>query len=198
MYTARERSLRRASSRTRNELVLCASLRIWFFFGHITPCACGVRGASAACDGFGFTRKTAAPFDVIYWLQVTNFDPLFDSGAPSGADPFDVLFHSASKGANHFDVWDFGIHAKMDLAGKFIACPNIGNRRATGYRTKVPSRAKAKGDRLGSRDRLYSMPFMARSPARQANSPRARIADVNSTKAVSFSSARTTKRFPSL
>src|SRR5262249_41289830 len=70
-------------------------------------------------------RKTTAPFDVFYWLQVTNFD---------------VLFDSAPKGANHFDVWDYGIHTKMDLAGEFIAYPNIGNRRATGYRTKVPSR----------------------------------------------------------
>jgi hypothetical protein len=122
-----------------HELVLCASLRICFF-GHITPCACGVRGASAACDGFGFARKTAAPFDVFYWLQVTNFDVLSDSGTPSGADHFDVLFDSAPKGANHFDVWDFGIHAKMDLAGEFIAYPNIRNRRTTGYRTKVLSR----------------------------------------------------------
>jgi hypothetical protein len=105
------------------------------------PCACGVRGASAACDGFGFARKTASPFDVFYWLQVTYFD---------------VLFDSAPKGANHFDVWDFGIHAKMASRldrlwflrcllcnrnfGEFIAYPNIGNRRATGYRTKVPSR----------------------------------------------------------
>src|SRR4030095_2235661 len=120
-----------------HELVLCASLRIWFF-GHITPCACGVRGASAACDGFGFARKTAAPFDVFYWLQVTNFDVLFDSGTSSGADHFDVLFNygapnganhfdvffdSAPKGANHFDVWDFGIHAKNDLP---IRSPLIG------------------------------------------------------------------------
>jgi hypothetical protein len=129
-------------SRTRKELVLCASLRIWSFFGHITPCACGVRGASAACDGFGFARKTAAPFDIFYWLQVTNFD---------------VLFDSAPEGANHFDVWDFDIHAKMVSRldrldwflgcllcnrnfDEFIAYPNIGNRRATGYRTKVPSR----------------------------------------------------------
>jgi hypothetical protein len=68
--------------------------------------------ASATCDGFGFTRKTAAPFDVFYWLQVTNFDPLFDSGVPSGADHLDVLFDSAPKGANHFAVYDLGIHAK--------------------------------------------------------------------------------------
>jgi hypothetical protein len=60
----------------------------------------GVRGASAACDGFGLARNTATSFDVFYWLQVTNFD---------------VLFDSAPKGANHFDVWDFGIHAKNDL-----------------------------------------------------------------------------------
>jgi hypothetical protein len=128
----RERRLLRALVPTRNELVLCASLRIWFFFGHITPCACGVRGASAACDGFRFARKTAAPFDVFYWLQVTNFGVLFDYGAPRGANHFDVLFDSAPKGANHFAVWDFDIHAEMDLAGEFIAYPN--------YRTKVPSR----------------------------------------------------------
>jgi hypothetical protein len=85
-------------SRTRKELVLCASLRISFFW-HITPCACGVRGANSACDGLGFARKAGAPFDVFYWLQVTNFDVLFDSASP--------------KGANHFDVWDFDIHAKM-------------------------------------------------------------------------------------
>jgi len=90
-----------------------------------------VRGASATCDGFGFTRKTAAPFDVFYWLQVKNFGVLFDSGTPKGANHFDVLFDPAPKGANHFAVWDFGIHAKMDLAGEFIAYPD--------HRTKVPS-----------------------------------------------------------
>jgi len=131
VYTARERRLLRAWSRTRKKLVLCASLSIWFCFGHITPCACGVHGAGAAGDGFGFTRKTTAPFDVFYWLQVTNFD---------------VLFDSAPKGANHFDVWDYGIHTKMDLAGEFIAYPNIGNRRATGYRTKVPSRQRRRAN----------------------------------------------------
>jgi hypothetical protein len=84
------------------------------FFGHITPCACG--GASAACDGFGLARNTATTFDVFYWLQVTNFDVLFDSGAPSGANHFDFFFdYGAPNGANHFDVWDFGIHAKNDL-----------------------------------------------------------------------------------
>jgi hypothetical protein len=115
------------------------------------PCACGVRGASAACDGFGFARKTAAPFDVFYWLQVTNFDVLFDSASP--------------KGANHFDVWDFGIHAKMASRldrfdwflgcllcnrnfGEFIAYPNIGNRRATGYRTKVPYTTVGSADKI--------------------------------------------------
>ena len=85
----------------------------------------GSCSAPTPAPAHGFARKTAAPFDVFYWLQVTNFD---------------VLFDSAPKGANHFDVWDFGIHAKMDLAGEFIAYPNIGNRRTTGYRTKVPSR----------------------------------------------------------
>jgi hypothetical protein len=55
-----------------------------------------------------------------------NFDPLFDSGAPSGADHFDVLFDSAPKGANHFDVCDFGIHAKcpsrLDRPGLALRC----------------------------------------------------------------------------
>jgi hypothetical protein len=40
------------------------------------------RGASAAFGGFGFTLKTAATFDVFYWLQVTNYGflyVLFDS-----------------------------------------------------------------------------------------------------------------------
>jgi hypothetical protein len=144
--TVRERRLLRAWSGTRNELGLCASLRIWFLFGHITPCACGVRGARAACDGFRFTRKTAAPFDVFYWLQVTNFDVLFDSGAPGGAENIDVLFDSAPKGANHFDVWDLVFMRKWDLAGEFIGYPNIGNRRATGYRTKVPSRQRRRAN----------------------------------------------------
>jgi hypothetical protein len=100
------------------------------FFGHITPCACGVRGASAACDGFGLARNTATTFDVFYWLQITNFDVFFDSvapsganhfdvlfdyGVPNGANHFDVLFDSAPNGANHVDVWDFGIHVKNDL-----------------------------------------------------------------------------------
>jgi hypothetical protein len=62
------------------------------------PCACGARGASAACAGFGFAVNTATTFDVFYWLQVMNFD---------------VLFDSAPNGANHFDVQDFGIHTKI-------------------------------------------------------------------------------------
>ena len=86
----------RTWSRTRNELVPYTSLRISFFW-HIMPCACGVLRASAACDGFGFARKGAAPFNVFYWFQITNFEALSDL---------------APKGANHFDVWDFGIHAK--------------------------------------------------------------------------------------
>jgi hypothetical protein len=99
-----------------------------FFFWHITPCACGVRGA--ACDGFGLARNTATTFDVFYWLQVTNFDVFFDSvaprgadhfdilfdyGVPNGANHFDVLFDSAPNGPNHVDVWDFGIHVKNDV-----------------------------------------------------------------------------------
>jgi hypothetical protein len=58
------------------------------------PCACGARGASAARAGFGFALNAAATFDVFYWLQITNFDALFDS---------------APNGANHFDVWDLCI-----------------------------------------------------------------------------------------
>src|SRR5438876_8077615 len=53
-------------------------------------------GASAAFDGFGLAPNTAATFDVFYWLQVTNFDVLFDS-APSRS--------------NYIDVWDLCIHA---------------------------------------------------------------------------------------
>ena len=97
MYTARER-------RSARSLVLRASLRTSPFFGHITPRACALRGASAACDGFGFARNAAATFDVFYWLQVTNFDVLFDLGAPSGTKRLDMLFDSRPNGANHFDV----------------------------------------------------------------------------------------------
>ena len=56
------------------------------------------RGTCAACGGFRFVRNTATAFDVFRWLQVKNFDG---------------LFRSAPNGANHLDVWDFGIHAKM-------------------------------------------------------------------------------------
>ena len=62
-------------------------------------------GASAACDGFGFARNTAATFDVFYWIQVTNFDVLFDS-APSRS--------------NYIDVWDLCIHAQNGLLGPLI------------------------------------------------------------------------------
>ena len=63
--------------------------------------ACGARGASAACDGFGFAPNTAAAtFDVFYWLQVTNCDVLFDS-APSRS--------------NYIYVWDLCIHAPNGL-----------------------------------------------------------------------------------
>jgi hypothetical protein len=76
------------------------------------PCACGARGTSAARAGLGFALNTTATFDVFYWLQVTNFD---------------VLFDSASNGANHFDVWDFGIHAKtvsqLDRVGWVFRMP---------------------------------------------------------------------------
>jgi hypothetical protein len=62
--------------------------------------ASGARGVSGARRGFGFARNTATAFDVFRWLQVTNFDG---------------LFHSAPNGANHFDVWDFFIHAQNAL-----------------------------------------------------------------------------------
>jgi hypothetical protein len=46
--------------------------------------------ACAACDGFGFARNTATTFDVLYWLQVTNFDVLLNSAPPNGLDYIDV------------------------------------------------------------------------------------------------------------
>jgi hypothetical protein len=57
-------------------------------------------GARVACGWFRFVRNTATTFSVFYWLQVTNFDG---------------LFRSAPNGANHFDVWDFSIHAQNGL-----------------------------------------------------------------------------------
>ena len=86
--------------RDADELVLPTSLGTWFSFWHIMPCACGARDASAAGAGFGFALNTATTFDVFYWLQVANFDALFDS---------------APNSANHFHVWDFDIHGKMAL-----------------------------------------------------------------------------------
>jgi len=58
------------------------------------------RGASAAFGGFGFALKTAATFDVSYWLQVTNYGVLY------------VLFDSAPSGSNYIDVWDLCLHAQ--------------------------------------------------------------------------------------
>ena len=58
------------------------------------------RGASAACGGFGFALKTAATFDVFYWLQVTNYGVLY------------VFFDSAPSGSNYIDVWDLCLHAQ--------------------------------------------------------------------------------------
>jgi len=58
------------------------------------------RGASAAFGGFGFALKTAATFDVFYWLQVTNYGVLY------------VLFDSAPSGSNYIDVWDLCLHAQ--------------------------------------------------------------------------------------
>ena len=85
--------------RDADELVLPTSLGTWFSFRHIMPCACGARDVSAGA-GFGFALNTATTFDVFYWLQVTNFD---------------VLFDSTPNRANHFHVWDFDIHGKMAL-----------------------------------------------------------------------------------
>src|SRR5205823_3574326 len=47
---------------------------------------CGARDACAACDG----RNTAATFNVFNWLQVSNFDVLFNS-APNGLDYIGIL-----------------------------------------------------------------------------------------------------------
>jgi len=58
------------------------------------------RGASASFGGFGFALKTAATFDVFYWLQVTNYGVLY------------VLFDSAPSGSNYIDVWDLCLHAQ--------------------------------------------------------------------------------------
>ena len=58
------------------------------------------RGASAAFGGFGFALKTAATFDVFYWLEVTNYGVLY------------VLFDSAPSGSNYIDVWDLCLHAQ--------------------------------------------------------------------------------------
>ena len=60
---------------------------------------CGASAASAACAGFGFARNSAATFDVLYWLQVTNYGVLY------------VLFDSAPSGSNYIHVWDLCLHA---------------------------------------------------------------------------------------
>ena len=59
------------------------------------------RGASAAFGGFEFALKTAATFDVFYWLQVTNYGVLY------------VLFDSPPSGSKHIDVWDLRLHVQM-------------------------------------------------------------------------------------
>jgi len=59
----------------------CASLTVV-----VAGCA-----ARAACAGFGFTRNTAATFDVFYWLQVTSFDVPLLHAAPNGADYIDIF-----------------------------------------------------------------------------------------------------------
>jgi len=57
-------------------------------------------GASAAFGGFGFALKTAATFDVFYWLEVTNYGVLY------------VPFDSTPSGSNYIDVWDLCLHAQ--------------------------------------------------------------------------------------
>jgi hypothetical protein len=42
--------------------------------------------------------RTAAAFDVLHWLQVTNNGLL------------DVVFDPAPRGSNYIDVWDWFIH----------------------------------------------------------------------------------------
>jgi len=59
------------------------------------------RGGNAACDALGFARNTAAPFDVFYWLQITNFDPFLFNPAPSGLD--------------YNDMWPLCVHAQNGL-----------------------------------------------------------------------------------
>jgi hypothetical protein len=58
------------------------------------------RGASAAFGGFGFALKTAATFDVFYWLQITNYGVLY------------VLFDSAPSGSDYIDVWHLCLHTQ--------------------------------------------------------------------------------------
>ena len=49
---------------------------------------------------------TAAAFDVLHWLQVTNNGVL------------DVAFDPAPRGSNHINVWDWFIHAQNLIAGR--------------------------------------------------------------------------------
>jgi hypothetical protein len=44
--------------------------------------------------------RTAAAFDVLHWLEVTNNGVL------------DVVFDPAPRGSNYIDVWDWFIHAQ--------------------------------------------------------------------------------------
>jgi hypothetical protein len=87
--------------------------------GRTTLAACNssflvaARGAGAAFGVFGFALKTAATFDVSYWLQVTNYGVLY------------VLFDSAPSGSNYIDVWDLCLHAQT-------ASPIISSQRFSG------------------------------------------------------------------
>src|SRR5262249_60404905 len=49
--------------------------------------------AGSSCAGLGFfnnAAKTAATFDVFFWLQVTNFDVSLFCSAPNSADHIDI------------------------------------------------------------------------------------------------------------
>ena len=50
-------------------------------------------GAGADCGWFGCALNTAAPFDVFYRLQVTNYGL------------FNILFESTPNGSDHVNVW---------------------------------------------------------------------------------------------
>jgi hypothetical protein len=69
--------------------------------GQLSPSLSFLVAAHGASSAFGgFALKTAATFDVFYWLQVTNYGVLY------------VLFDSAPSGSNYIDGWDLFLHAQ--------------------------------------------------------------------------------------